>query len=56
MVLGGLSLTDKATWVTSGISAVTLFDIVFTSSHGSLGTSAVMASRDSTILLTIKYP
>ncbi len=54
MVLGGLSLTESETWVTSGISAVILWDIVFTMRHGSSGTFAVIASIDSTIRSTTR--
>ena len=56
IVLGGLSLTERATWVTSGTSAVIRAEIVFVISHGSSGTLAVIASHDSTIRKITMYP
>ena len=56
MVAGGLSLMDKATWVTSEISEVILLEMVWTTFQGSSATDAVIASIELTTLTTIRYP
>jgi hypothetical protein len=54
MVLGGLSLMDKATWVTSETSEVILLEMVLITSQGISGTVAVIASIELINLITMR--